>query len=131
MTPAAYIDAHEYDLTGLLRGLVGITTVNPPGENYDVITARLVEELAVAGLTPTRIARLEALDAGIDAGRAAGDAGSGAVRDAGGPAEHAADSGGGCGVALARDVERRVGWWIGLGGLAVSCWRRRVPRCQQ
>ncbi|ATC63746.1 acetylornithine deacetylase [Nibricoccus aquaticus] len=56
MTPAAYIDAHEYDLTTLLRGLVSIPTVNPPGENYDAITARLVKELAAAGLKSRRLA---------------------------------------------------------------------------
>jgi succinyl-diaminopimelate desuccinylase len=56
MTPSAYIDAHVADLTALLRDLVRVPTVNPPGENYDVITARLVEELAHAGLKSRRIA---------------------------------------------------------------------------
>ena len=56
MTPAAYIDAHERDLTDLLRDLVRVPTVNPPGENYDVITARLTNELAAAGLRARRVA---------------------------------------------------------------------------
>jgi succinyl-diaminopimelate desuccinylase len=56
MTPSAYIDAHAADLTALLRDLVRVPTVNPPGENYDAITARLVTELAGAGLKSRRIA---------------------------------------------------------------------------
>jgi succinyl-diaminopimelate desuccinylase len=38
VTPAAYIDAHASDLLARLQQLVGISTVNPPGENYDAIT---------------------------------------------------------------------------------------------
>jgi succinyl-diaminopimelate desuccinylase len=56
MTPAAYIDAHQDDLTKLLRELVQVPTVNPPGENYDAITARLVSELTAAGLKAQRMA---------------------------------------------------------------------------
>jgi hypothetical protein len=67
----------------------------------------------------------------LDAGSAASDAGSKSLWDAARPTERAAESGGGCGVVLARDVERGVGWWISLGGFAVSCWRRRVPRRQR
>ncbi|MGC4071457.1 MAG: ArgE/DapE family deacylase [Nibricoccus sp.] len=61
MTPSAYIDAHEDDLTELLRDLVRVPTVNPPGENYDVITARLVNELTAAGLKSRRVAIPEKL----------------------------------------------------------------------
>jgi len=56
MTPAAYIDAHQDDLTKLLRDLVSVPTVNPPGENYGVITTRLADELSTAGLKSRRIA---------------------------------------------------------------------------
>jgi succinyl-diaminopimelate desuccinylase len=56
MTPSAYIDAHANDLTTLLRDLVSLPTVNPPGENYDAITARLTAELAAAGLKSRRLA---------------------------------------------------------------------------
>lgn len=55
MTPAAYIDAHEADLLTLLRRLVQIPTVNPPGENYDTITQLLTDELNQAGLAARRL----------------------------------------------------------------------------
>ena len=61
MTPAAYLDAHADDLTDLLRDLVRTPTVNPPGENYDAITARLAKELADAGLKARRVAVPRAL----------------------------------------------------------------------
>lgn len=54
MTPAAYIDAHAADLLGRLQQLVGIPTVNPPGENYDQTTAYLTHELAALGLQTKR-----------------------------------------------------------------------------
>ena len=41
-------------MIGTLQRLVRIPTVNPPGENYDVITASLVNELTAAGLTTKR-----------------------------------------------------------------------------
>lgn len=50
MTPAAYIDARADDLVALLRDLVRLPTVNPPGDHYDDITRRLAAELAAAGL---------------------------------------------------------------------------------
>ena len=55
MTPAAYIDAHEADLIALLRRLVRLPTVNPPGEHYDAITRLLTAELATAGLAARRL----------------------------------------------------------------------------
>ncbi len=54
MTPAYYIDRHSADLVRRLRHLVGISTVNPPGENYDAITAWLTRELAGLGLRARR-----------------------------------------------------------------------------
>ena len=50
MTPAAYIDRNTAGLLRRLRKLIGISTVNPPGENYDLITAGLTRELAELGL---------------------------------------------------------------------------------
>lgn len=55
MTPAAYIDAHEADLIALLRRLVRLPTVNPPGDHYDAITTLLAAELARAGLAARRL----------------------------------------------------------------------------
>ena len=55
MTPAAYLDAHVDDLTELLRRLVQVETVNPPGEGYDRITALLTRELKGAGLRAQRL----------------------------------------------------------------------------
>ena len=54
MTPAAYIDRHPEALLRRLRHLVGIPTVNPPGENYDRITAWLTRELRAVGLEAER-----------------------------------------------------------------------------
>jgi len=56
MSPSSYIDRHASDLVGCLRQLVGISTVNPPGENYAAITAYLVNALDGAGLTARRYA---------------------------------------------------------------------------
>ena len=55
MTPSAYIDAHSEDLVRLLRRLVNIPTVNPPGALYDDITSLLVAELKNAGLSAKRL----------------------------------------------------------------------------
>lgn len=55
MTPSAYIDAHAEDLVRLLRRLVNIPTVNPPGNRYDDITRLLATELAAAGLSAKRL----------------------------------------------------------------------------
>ncbi len=54
MTPDSYINAHVPDLLALVRTLVRMPTVNPPGEDYDGITRRLVEELQTAGLRARR-----------------------------------------------------------------------------
>lgn len=54
MTPNDFIDRHSHQLIETLRRLVRIPTVNPPGENYDTITATLAAELTAAGLTTRR-----------------------------------------------------------------------------
>ena len=54
MSPAAYLDRHATDLTGLLRRLVNFPTVNPPGGHYDAITALLTRELRALGLITRR-----------------------------------------------------------------------------
>ena len=54
MTPAAYIDRHKGDLLKFLREIVGIATVNPPGDHYDAITRRLRAKLEEAGLQARR-----------------------------------------------------------------------------
>lgn len=54
MTPAAYIDRNTAGLLRRLRKLIGISTVNPPGENYDLITAGLTRDLAELGLKAQR-----------------------------------------------------------------------------
>jgi succinyl-diaminopimelate desuccinylase len=54
VTLPAYIDAHSADLLARLQRLVGISTVNPPGENYDAITAELTRELTTLGLRARR-----------------------------------------------------------------------------
>ncbi len=50
MTLPAYIDRHAADLIRRLQRLVGISTVNPPGENYTAITAELTTMLTEVGL---------------------------------------------------------------------------------
>jgi succinyl-diaminopimelate desuccinylase len=54
LSPFDYIDRHPSDLIGRLQQLIGITTVNPPGENYDAITAWLTHELDALGLKAKR-----------------------------------------------------------------------------
>jgi succinyl-diaminopimelate desuccinylase len=61
VTPAAYIENHRPDLVSRLQQLVGIPTVNPPGQNYDAITAWLAHELAGVGLQSRRFAIPEKL----------------------------------------------------------------------
>ena len=56
MTPADFIDRHPGELLSRLQQLVGVSTVNPPGENYGPITAWLVHELEVLGLRTKRYA---------------------------------------------------------------------------
>lgn len=54
MTPADYIDRHPGELLSRLQQLVRVSTVNPPGENYDPITAWLAHELEALGLKTRR-----------------------------------------------------------------------------
>jgi succinyl-diaminopimelate desuccinylase len=51
---AAYLDTHAPDLVVLLKRLVNIPTVNPPGDHYEAITAQLTAELKSAGLRARR-----------------------------------------------------------------------------
>lgn len=55
MTPSAYIDAHVTDVTALLKKLVRVPTVNPPGEHYGDITEMLARELKASGLQAQRL----------------------------------------------------------------------------
>jgi succinyl-diaminopimelate desuccinylase len=61
MSTAAYIERHAGDLLKFLREIVGLATVNPPGDHYDAITRRLVAELAASGLEARRFAVPKAL----------------------------------------------------------------------
>jgi succinyl-diaminopimelate desuccinylase len=61
MTPSNYIDLHSKDLVACLQQLVGISTVNPPGESYDEITSYLAGELTAAGLATKRYPISQAL----------------------------------------------------------------------
>ncbi len=54
VTPADYIERHPDELLKRLRQLVGVSTVNPPGENYDQQTAWLTQELEHLGLRTRR-----------------------------------------------------------------------------
>lgn len=54
VTPADFIDRHPGELLGRLKHLVGVSTVNPPGENYDEITTWLMRELTALGLRTRR-----------------------------------------------------------------------------
>jgi succinyl-diaminopimelate desuccinylase len=54
MTPADYINRNRAELRRCLAQLVAIPTVNPPGENYGVITALLARKLAGLGLSTRR-----------------------------------------------------------------------------
>ena len=54
MTPADFIDRHPGELLGRLQHLVRVSTVNPPGENYDPITTWLVHELEALGVRTRR-----------------------------------------------------------------------------
>jgi succinyl-diaminopimelate desuccinylase len=56
MTASDYIDRHPSELLRRLQQLVGTPTVNPPGENYDTITAWLTHELDRLGLKVRRFA---------------------------------------------------------------------------
>jgi succinyl-diaminopimelate desuccinylase len=54
VTPADYIQRHPGELLGRLQQLVRISTVNPPGLNYDPITTWLTHELESLGLQTRR-----------------------------------------------------------------------------
>jgi succinyl-diaminopimelate desuccinylase len=54
MLPSTYIDDHADRLLKTLRDLVAIPTVNPPGRDYEPISARLTRELADLGLKTRR-----------------------------------------------------------------------------
>lgn len=54
MTPADYIRRHPERLLARLRHLVGIPTVNPPGDHYGAITAWLQRELGAVGCPAKR-----------------------------------------------------------------------------
>jgi succinyl-diaminopimelate desuccinylase len=54
VTPAEFIDRNPSELLGRLQQLVGISTVNPPGENYDAATRWLVTEMEAVGLVTRR-----------------------------------------------------------------------------
>jgi succinyl-diaminopimelate desuccinylase len=56
VSPAEYIDRHPADLLGRLQQLVGVATINPPGENYDTQTAWLRTEMQGVGLEARRYA---------------------------------------------------------------------------
>jgi succinyl-diaminopimelate desuccinylase len=51
----ARIERSAPDLLGRLKRLVGIATVNPPGENYSEITGYLTRELARVGMAAARL----------------------------------------------------------------------------
>jgi succinyl-diaminopimelate desuccinylase len=54
VTPADYIDRHPRALLDRLQHFVGVSTVNPPGENYDQVTRWLVHELESLGVRTRR-----------------------------------------------------------------------------
>jgi succinyl-diaminopimelate desuccinylase len=54
MTFSAYIDRHASDIVRTLQKVVRIPTVNPPGENYETVTAVLRDELESTGLSARR-----------------------------------------------------------------------------
>jgi succinyl-diaminopimelate desuccinylase len=56
VTPAEFIDRHPNELIGRLQHLVGVPTINPPGENYVTITSWLRDELEAIGLRAQRFA---------------------------------------------------------------------------
>ena len=61
MLPSEYIDKNAGLLIRRLQGLVAIETVNPPGRDYDAISARLTRDLAGLGLKARRFSIPEAL----------------------------------------------------------------------
>ena len=55
MTPTAYLTAHAGALPALLRRLVAVQTVNPPGRDYATMSALLAAELSARGLKTRRL----------------------------------------------------------------------------
>ena len=55
MSPARYLTRHQADLTAFLQQLIRLRTVNPPGENYDAITALLTRTLRGLSLQTRRL----------------------------------------------------------------------------
>ncbi|HPO00035.1 MAG TPA: hypothetical protein PK879_04915, partial [Opitutaceae bacterium] len=55
MTPTAYLTAHAGALPALLRRLVAVQTVNPPGCDYATMSALLAAELSARGLKTRRL----------------------------------------------------------------------------
>lgn len=56
MTPADFIDRNSSVLLSRLQRLIRTSTVNPPGENYDLLTQALASEVAGLGLQTKRLA---------------------------------------------------------------------------
>ena len=56
VTPAEFIDRNAADLIARLQRLIRVATVNPPGEDYNLLTASLRKEMAAAGLRARRLA---------------------------------------------------------------------------
>lgn len=56
MTPTEFIDRNPGELIRRLQHLVGIPTINPPGEKYEPITGWLTAELDALGLRARRYA---------------------------------------------------------------------------
>jgi succinyl-diaminopimelate desuccinylase len=54
MTPSTYIDSRQGRLLETLRSLVAVATVNPPGRDYEAISALLASKLSGAGLQTRR-----------------------------------------------------------------------------
>jgi succinyl-diaminopimelate desuccinylase len=54
VTPADFIDRNSHELLGRLQQLVGVSTINPPGENYDATTRWLAHEMEAVGLAARR-----------------------------------------------------------------------------
>ena len=55
MTPGSFLDAHTSELVDLLRTLVRVETVNPPGADYDTMTRLLERESRASGLKVKRL----------------------------------------------------------------------------
>jgi succinyl-diaminopimelate desuccinylase len=61
VNPAEFIARHPEELLSRLQQLVGVATINPPGEKYATITAWLRDELEAVGLKARRHAIRTAL----------------------------------------------------------------------